>query len=324
MVTSPDSLNFIGLGSFSCVILDSPALYRDLKKISLGIRDSASSEGLYRIFSGELKIPVYILVDRKSAPTPEMRELGIDYILSSEMGDLVSENSQEISAEIPLSANKVLTADDIRTLHLKGCRTIPSGSALTSWAAEIADALEMKKQPDNFCMLVNLASYGKSKLAEKKSTIFELSSKFSELFYVINPCILPVFSELFPALKSRSVSSTIHWENQGAYTGEVSASMLADIGCYGAVVPAIKPYCTKENLEKLLSQAAKFDLKLFSTFTLAYGTGCDIIARSSNQSGKFIPLYSEEVLKPGNTPEAGALIADIDYFMQMPFRKGNY
>jgi triosephosphate isomerase (TIM) len=52
----------------------------------------------------------------------------------------------------------------------------------------------------------------------------------------------PPFTGLAPAVQALAgteiavAAQNVHWEPEGAYTGEVSASMLVDLGVYGAIV----------------------------------------------------------------------------------------
>jgi hypothetical protein len=328
-VTGPASLNYIGFTNISAIVIDSPGLYKDLKKISLGIRDSVEAEALWGVFAGETNIPVHILVDQKASPSREMRELGIDYILATELRELANESGGydtggNYEDESSTDNSRLLTADDVRQMHQNGARSIPSDSRLTSWAAEVADSLGMSVTQQQTRYLINLASFSKKDLLDKKTEIHELAIKLPELLFVINPLLIASFADIFPSLRSKIVSPTIHWAKSGAFTGEVSAAMLADQRCRGAIVPAKQPYCQQENLNQIIAQAKKHDLELFSTFTLASGTGCDIIANGSAQSGSLTPLYRAEMLNSADRPDSGAIIADWNHYMGLPFRKGNY
>lgn len=326
-VTGLASLNFMGFSNFSAVVIDSPTLYKDLKKTSFGIRDSAETEALWRIFCGDLDLPVHVLIDRKASPTKEMRELGISYLLPSELPSLVKETTNTpvyLSEDgSPFDNSKLLTADDVRQMHLDGVRTISSENKLTAWAEDLAESLGMKISENESKLLANFSSYSIADLQNFKSEIFDLSTRFPGLLFVISPPIMPIFNDLFPALRGKIVAPSIHWEKSGAYTGESSAAMLADQRCHGAIIPATSPYCDPGNMKKVIEQAKKFNLELFSTFTLASGTGCDIIATDSPAQSSLTPLYSTEVLRNGEIPESGAVIADQKFLMQMPFRKGN-
>lgn len=323
LVTGAASLQYLGFTGFATVIIDSPRLHKELGKISLGIRDSIETEALWQIFCGACAAEVYILIGQKAAATKTMRELGISYLAESELAELVAarvaaDNTAGSGATI--SAQTMLTADEIRTLHQSGVRNLDAGRPMTPWAAEVAESLGMKVVSTQNHFLVNLAALSPKKLREISEEIFALSTRLPELLYVINPATIAAFAATFPSLRGRVVASTIHWASQGAYTGETSAAMLADLRCYGAIVPAQLPYCTAANLKELLQQAQKHNLKLFSTFTLAYGTGCDIIAPDGAASEQMTPLYNAEVST--ETPANGGIIAGLEYYRKLPTRKG--
>jgi triosephosphate isomerase len=54
--------------------------------------------------------------------------------------------------------------------------------------------------------------------------------------------VCPPFTGLAPAVQSLAdteiavAAQSVHWEPEGAYTGEISAPMLVDLGVYGAIV----------------------------------------------------------------------------------------
>jgi hypothetical protein len=314
-ITGPASLNYIGLSNFAAVILDCPSLIKDLRKISHGIRDDSATEALWSLFSGEYNIPLFILVNKKASPSIDMRNLGISYILPKEIKDLALELGVKCgTAQSPIGpASEMLTADDVKEMAQKGIRTLEPGMRLTGWAEETAKTLGMslKESKTHFLLdLTNLSS--RSSFEQIKSDIFDISTALRDAFFVVNPLHMPFFAELFPGLRHRMVSPTIHWAAKGAFTGEISAAMLADLKCYGAIVPARLPYCEKKQLDSLFAQAQKYDLQLFSTFTLANKQACDIIATESNTGKPMIPVYSQQ---PGiSLTESSALIADLSFF----------
>lgn len=322
-VTGVASLNYIGFTGYAAVIIDCPALINDLTKISLGIRDSIETEALWRIFCGETGVEVFILVEQKAAPSKTMRELGIDYLLSGEIAELVAEYAPaSADSGNTTGSRNVLTADDIRDLHQQGQRHIPPGSSLTAWALEVAEALGLTQNDNSLKYLLDLSNFSPSGLKARQEDIFALSTRIPELLFVLNPLSIPSFNQVFPSLRGRVVCSTIHWATQGAFTGETSAAMLADMRCHGAIVPARQPYCRGENLKELLKQAQKNDLELFSTFTLASGTDCDIIASEDAASKQLTPLYEARLTAGLTLPETGAIIARPEEFTHLPFRKG--
>jgi triosephosphate isomerase (TIM) len=58
----------------------------------------------------------------------------------------------------------------------------------------------------------------------------------------IDVAVCPPFTGLAAAVQALAdteiavAAQNVHWEEEGAYTGEVSASMLVDLGVYGAIV----------------------------------------------------------------------------------------
>ncbi|MGM0598613.1 MAG: triose-phosphate isomerase [Candidatus Rifleibacteriota bacterium] len=330
-ITGASSLNYISFSGFKSIVIDSPGLYQCLKKISLGIRDSADTEALWRILSKKSPAPVFFLVDRKSPPTREMTNLDIAYILPlelKEMGQKLSDRNEQLitTPSSGPSSNNLLTADDIRRMHREGKRTIKSEQKLTSWAKEVADSLGLSQSTHNTKLLLNLGKASPKTLEKIKSDVFELSTRFPEMLFVVNPLCITVFNKLFPSLQGRVVSTSIHWGEKGAFTGETSAAMLADLRCAGAILPASMPYCESTNLKAVLNQAAKYNIELFSTFSLAPGTGCDIIATgiANDVAFSMTPLFDRQGLTAEGLPETKAVIEDIKFFRELPSRKGHY
>ncbi len=323
-VTGPESLHYLGLQRFFAIILDSPALHRHLSKISLGIRDDAETEALWRIFCGESGADVFMLVEQKASPSQAMRDLGINYVLPGEIRE-ITETAAFEAVGTNGSANfstQILTADDIRDLYQNGQRRIPAGSSLTSWAAEVAESLGMSQTVIGLKYLVDLTNLSPAALKKMQSETADLSTRIPASLFVLNPLSLSIFALIHPSLRERMVSSTIHWADHGAFTGETSAAMLADLRCQGAIIPAKAPYCIEKNLQQIVQQAKKHDLELFSTFTLASGTGCDIIASDGGTSNQLTPLYEARLLIGQNIPDTGAVIARPEEYKNLPFRKG--
>jgi triosephosphate isomerase (TIM) len=58
----------------------------------------------------------------------------------------------------------------------------------------------------------------------------------------VDVAVCPPFTGLAPAVQALAdteiavAAQNVHWEPEGAYTGEISASMLVDLGVYGAIV----------------------------------------------------------------------------------------
>jgi triosephosphate isomerase (TIM) len=58
----------------------------------------------------------------------------------------------------------------------------------------------------------------------------------------VDVAVCPPYTGLAPAVQALAdteiavAAQNVHWEPEGAYTGEISAPMLADLGVYGAIV----------------------------------------------------------------------------------------
>jgi triosephosphate isomerase len=58
----------------------------------------------------------------------------------------------------------------------------------------------------------------------------------------VEVAVCPPFTGLAPAVQALAdteiavAAQNVHWEPEGAYTGEISAAMLVDLGVYGAIV----------------------------------------------------------------------------------------
>jgi triosephosphate isomerase len=58
----------------------------------------------------------------------------------------------------------------------------------------------------------------------------------------VDVAVCPPFTGLAPAVQSLAdteiavAAQNVHWEPEGAFTGEISATMLVDLGVYGAIV----------------------------------------------------------------------------------------
>jgi hypothetical protein len=315
-VTTPDNLIFMGLNNFAAIIIDSQKLIFALRKVSLGIRDEPATEGLWNIFSGVYNIPVFVLTERKSAASKTMKDLGIEFILNEEIRELFNSNalhakdgSDDTSAQKPY-----LTADEIRLMYRNGKESVPQGTRLTNWATEVADSLGMNIIESRKYFLVNLASLALTQIKSIAPEIADLGN-IPEVYFIISPTVMAGFSSIFPSFRKKMVSPTIHWAEKGAFTGELAAEMIADAGCFGAILPSKAPYCDQDNLNLLLKSASKHDLQLFSTFTLANNSACDIIATDNSTMNLFVPVYSSDLYSDKNvTRDSYAIIADYKFF----------
>lgn len=328
VITSLDSLNYIGFSHYKKIVIDCASVSDSLKKVSLGIRDDRATQSLWQLLASSNGPEVYLLIEKMERPGNEMRQLGIQYITAAELQKMA--NSAELSIEQatrPLEENRpatgILTADDIRDMHQNGLRQLPAGARLTSWAAEVADSLNFHSDSHVLHLLFPVKASSKKALANMHTDIYALNSKFPNMLFIVNEAYLPVFNNLFPSLQGKTVAPSVHWETHGAYTGETSVQMLVDQRCFGAIIPAKKPYTDPENVVKLQKLAQKNGLTLFSTFTLASAGSCDIIASDNSDFGAIVALYPAEALTAGAVPGSGAIVVNSEFLKQSAFRKGN-
>jgi len=79
-------------------------------------------------------------------------------------------------------------------------------------------------------------------VAETAALVRELRAALSDVAGKVQVAVAPPFTALAAAVDAASGSpvevaaQNVHWEKQGAFTGEVSAPMLADVGCQHGIV----------------------------------------------------------------------------------------
>ncbi|HSD20304.1 MAG TPA: triose-phosphate isomerase [Anaeromyxobacter sp.] len=79
-------------------------------------------------------------------------------------------------------------------------------------------------------------------VAETAALVRELRAALGDLAGKVQVAVAPPFTALAAAVHAASGSAievaaqNVHWEKQGAFTGEVSAPMLADVGCQHGIV----------------------------------------------------------------------------------------
>jgi triosephosphate isomerase (TIM) len=79
-------------------------------------------------------------------------------------------------------------------------------------------------------------------VAETAALVRELRAALGDLAGKVQIAVAPPFTALAAAVHEASGSAievaaqNVHWEKQGAFTGEVSAPMLADVGCQHGIV----------------------------------------------------------------------------------------
>lgn len=328
VITSLDSLNYIGFSHYKKIVIDCASVSDSLKKVSLGIRDDQSTQALWQLLASSNGPEVYLLIEKMERPGNEMKQLGIQYITAAELQKMANSAESSIeqasrSLETDRPAHGILTADDIRDMHQSGLRQLPAGSRLTSWAAEVADSLNFHSDSHALHLLFPVKAASKKAMADMRTEIFALSSKFPNMLFIVNEAFLPVFNSLFPSLQGKTVAPSVHWESHGAYTGETSVQMLVDQRCFGAIIPARKPYTDPANFARLQKLAQKNALTLFSTFTLASAGTCDIIASNKSDSGAIVALYPAEALTDNMVPGSGAIVVNSEFLKQSAFSKGN-
>ncbi|GAB1353783.1 hypothetical protein MASR1M12_25210 [Erysipelotrichia bacterium] len=326
-ITRLDSIRYLGFSGLKSVIIDCASISGILKKVSLGIRDDAKTQSLWELLSTTNGPKVYFLVEKMARPSSDMQQLGVDYIIHAELRRLIdncsSDSSNIVSGDHKPAAAGMLTADDIRSMHQAGSRSLPAGARLTPWAAEVADSLKMTVTEHQLYFLLPINATSKAHLASQREELFSLASRHPSLLFIVSEIYLPIFNSLFPSLSGRTVAPSVHWASHGAFTGEVSVQMLVDQRCFGAIVPPQKPYTDPENLKKLATLAQKQGLALFCTFTLASTGTCDIIASDRQSAGSMISLYQSEVVSQARLPESGAIAVNKEYLQQLTSRKGN-
>ncbi|MBU1109650.1 MAG: hypothetical protein KKB51_23420 [Candidatus Riflebacteria bacterium] len=334
-MTGLESLRYISFSNLCAVVIDAKSIDNTLRKVSLGIRDDDASDALWQLLSHPTDTRIYFLIDKMQKPGSDMLQLGIGYIIVEHLEQLITDANSENAANgnLPIfsengsKTSQLLTADDIREMHQQNIRQIPAGSRLTAWASEVADSLNISQSDqDSEQLQLIWPVEAKSSDALKKMHVelFDLNSRYPNLLFLVNPVLLPIFNSLYPALQGKTVSPVIHWAAQGAFTGETSAAMLADMHCIGAVIPACKPYTDPQNLLSLIKQAKENGLILFSTFTLASSSVCDIIASESSDTMTLTPLYMAELIIGNELPTGpAAIVANHELLKQIAFRKGN-
>lgn len=301
-----DSLRFLGFSRFQAVILHQPS--EDLlQKLSLGIRDQNAAEALWHLLASGSHPAVHILMDSSAKP-PLLREpvasvsgppqpcsaLGIEALRAGELRQLVDtagsapswEYSGSAETGSPKVSNESMTADDIRELHQQGKQSISSDRPMTPWAREVANSLGMMiNEPSKPVFLVEISAQSISELMKRSENFHSWHfQKSADVRLIISPPLIPIFNERFPALRGMVVAPSCHWEEKGAFTGEISGDMLMEAGCHGFILPNLRPYNLPANIKKTVTWAARKGLSLFCTFSLDQISGCDIMTAQANKT----------------------------------------
>ncbi len=287
VLTGFDSLRFLALERYPAVVLHDPPADL-LRKLALGIHDQPEHDGVWQALNRVPQVKLYQLVAAPARPGKDAAALDIENITPAELAGLVRDAvnhptavaTPAIGTDRPAQA---LTADDIRERYQRGERSLSATTPMTDWARETAAALGMRidETPAGYRLLRVKAS-SRRDLEAVKDRLFELSTRHANLLFLVDLPSLPVVRDLLPSLRGRLVAPSVHWADYGAFTGEVSVEMLADMDCRGALVPNTAPWTKPEHLKKLVQSAARRRLLLFLPETLAQAAGCDIMTPLSD------------------------------------------
>lgn len=326
LLTSLESVRWLGFSRFAAVVLHEvpPDL---LHKAALGLRDSPALEALWELLKHPDGPPVRALVPAPGRPPKDWVDLGLEPILPQDLAGLLASDTASQPSPASTDPRQALTADEVRELHRQGIRVLPAGRPLTDWAREVATALgltEAEAQPQFLLYRVQAAT--RHDLLAAGERLFQVAHAHPSLLFVLAPPLLPIFQELFPALRHRLVASTVHWASQGAFTGETSIAMLADLGCRGALLPAAPPYSDPAHLRSLAALAARCGLSIFTTLPLEWLAECDIMAPhpgSQRFTPLFVPLATPDVRGPSDTARSPTARLIDDQELDRPVqRKG--
>lgn len=289
---SPGSLAFIPIKRYPIVVLHDFS-ENTIRKVALGLRDNPESEALWEVMANRSK-SVYQLVSAATRPSPDCFALGIEIITPTDLRTLIDHQETSDYNSGAEHSSEIVTAEEIREMHQNGVTTISESVRLTPWAKEVADSLGMlvSDEPRDL-ILLDLGSITKIRLAEMKENLFSWNRQFQKLLFVLPAPYFPIFNEMFPPLKGRIVAPSIHFEEKGAFTGEISLSMLIDSACAGAILPNFSRKTDPKQMKNFFSRAEKHGILLFSTKSLEPTYEYDIIAPPETGRTKFpIPIVS--------------------------------
>ncbi|OIP28304.1 hypothetical protein AUK22_04355 [bacterium CG2_30_54_10] len=311
LLTRLESLKWLGFARFSAIILHEPPTEL-LAKLALGLRDNSDLEALWSLFKDPLGPQVRAMSLAPAAPPRPWIDLGLEPILPSELASLADSIPTPGTGPVSAQPRNALTADDIRELYQKGIKTIPSDRPLTDWAREIAASLGMASDSsESSFILWAVKAVTRKDLQSQGEKFFRAAQALPSLLFVLSPPHIPIFQEFFPSLKSRVVSANAHWASHGAFTGEVSIGMLADLGCRGAILSNRPPHNSPDHQSEISKQAHVHGLNIFSI--------CDIMARRSGSpkpDRAFIPLC-----RIGES-RSGAVLVNDQELEQILMQKG--
>lgn len=274
-----DSLAVLGFSRFAAIVIHEPPV--DLfRRLSLGLRDRSDAEALWTVISRVHSVPVFVLVSKIERPPTELSDLGIGCIVPQRLRELcdISAPSTTGSTGPTVTASSMLTADDVREMHIRGIRSLDETTPMTDWARETAAALGIRLTPQaSRRIIIPVEARGARHLQKFGERLHAFaSSPHAPLFMVSEP-LMPIFNELFPSLRGRLVAPSLHWENKGAFTGEISLAMALDMGCEGAIVPDLPVYTDTKHFEQICNMAAGKQFSLYVPAPLAARDCCAII-----------------------------------------------
>lgn len=279
VLTRLESLTVMGFARFAAVVIHEPPV--DLfRRLSLGLRDRPDAEALWSLISQVRSVPVFVLSERIERPPTELSDLGIGTTIPQRLRELCAASAaHEAGSSGPsVPAVSLLTADDVRAIHLKGVTTLDENTPMTDWARETAAALGIRLTPAaSRRVLIPVEARSVRHLAKFGELLHGFAaSPLAPLFIVAEP-LMPVFNELFPSLRGRLVAPSIHWEKQGAFTGEISLAMALDLGCEGAIIPDLPAYTEPKRFSQLCAAVAGKQFSLYVPSPLAARDCCAII-----------------------------------------------
>ncbi|HEY9070465.1 MAG TPA: triose-phosphate isomerase [Candidatus Ozemobacteraceae bacterium] len=278
MLARLESLAFIGFSRFAAIVIHDPPA--DLfRRLSLGLRDRPDAEALWTVISQARPIPVHVLVEKIGRPPAELADLGIGLVTPARLREACEAAPAPGTVSGPaVAAATMLTADDVRIMHTQGIRTLDEETPMTDWARETAAALGIRlTRRASRRIIIPVEARGVAHLQKFGDLIHGFAaSPLAPLFTVPEP-LMPAFNELFPSLKGRLVAPSIHWEKQGAFTGEISLAMALDLSCEGAIVPDLPAYTEPKRFEALCRLVAGKQFSLYVPAPLAARDCCAII-----------------------------------------------
>lgn len=279
MLTKLESLSVLGFSRFSAVVIHEPPV--DLfRRLSLGLRDRPDAEALWTLISQVRSVPVFVLSATVERPPKELSDLGIGTTIPQRLRELSMAHATPETGSIgpQVSAASVLTADDVRDMHQKGVKSLDENTPMTDWARETAAALGIRLTPAPSRRILIPVEARDVKHLQKFGELLHgfASSPLAPLFIVAEP-LMPAFNDLFPSLRGRLVAPSIHWEKQGAFTGEISLAMALDLGCEGAIVPGLPAYTEPKRFAQLCAAVEGKQFSLYVPSPLAAPDCCAII-----------------------------------------------